>query len=358
MTNIVIVEKLIENSESCINQLLESLFKLTSADLKNFAEFDKQTQKFCKSISDDEKDEFMFFTLIEELRSSFKIEGIDIDCSYLQQSIQRIFRNSFNLRSISISKDLNIDKSKEYNAALSLEYVLTDQSLSVSNLEQTSRLLQATNKTNLRKFDVGVKNDATSEIVYTAPSFKNIEKYLTEFFDFIEHHKSSLPFSALSALTHLIVVLIHPFEDGNGRVSRLFSLKFPHLLNQIICFAPSAIFLQHKVYYYKILQQIQIDRSLSNALKIYCDFQELSLNKSKRQHTRLKALNKFLESSTTVTYTEFERFLLKFLIFSFDNQPVLLSEVEKHFSSNTFEVVQSFEKFIEFSLIQDGRLNI
>jgi Fic family protein len=44
---------------------------------------------------------------------------------------------------------------------------------------------------------------------------------LKEFFDWYNQNKNIISPVELAALTHLKFVTIHPFSDGNGRISRL-----------------------------------------------------------------------------------------------------------------------------------------
>ena len=62
---------------------------------------------------------------------------------------------------------------------------------------------------------------AISGSKFIPPSAIELETLLKEFFDWYNKNKSKLHPVALSALVHLKFVTIHPFSDGNGRISRL-----------------------------------------------------------------------------------------------------------------------------------------
>jgi len=70
---------------------------------------------------------------------------------------------------------------------------------------------------------------------FTPPLAIELDTLLKEFFDWYNKNKTKLHPVILSALVHLKFVTIHPFSDGNGRISRLamnFVLKnngFPML---------------------------------------------------------------------------------------------------------------------------------
>lgn len=56
---------------------------------------------------------------------------------------------------------------------------------------------------------------------FIPPTPVELQFLLKEFFDWYNQNKSKLPAVELAALVHLKFVTIHPFSDGNGRISRL-----------------------------------------------------------------------------------------------------------------------------------------
>ncbi|MBN2599517.1 MAG: Fic family protein [Candidatus Thermoplasmatota archaeon] len=57
---------------------------------------------------------------------------------------------------------------------------------------------------------------------YTPPYAIELDLLLTEFFDWYRNNRKKIHPVQLAALVHLKFVSIHPFGDGNGRISRLF----------------------------------------------------------------------------------------------------------------------------------------
>jgi Fic family protein len=78
-------------------------------------------------------------------------------------------------------------------------------------------------------------NVAIARSKFTPPMHLEIDTLLKSFFDWYNKEKTNLHPVELAALVHLKFVTIHPFSDGNGRISRLmmnFVLKksnFPFL---------------------------------------------------------------------------------------------------------------------------------
>jgi Fic family protein len=56
---------------------------------------------------------------------------------------------------------------------------------------------------------------------FTPPSPVKLNSLLRQFFSWYNGHKASLHPVELAALVHLKFVTVHPFSDGNGRISRL-----------------------------------------------------------------------------------------------------------------------------------------
>jgi len=76
-----------------------------------------------------------------------------------------------------------------------------------------------------KKDEAGKIRDYPVEISgskYKPPYAIELDLLLTEFFDWYKKNRNRLHPVYLAALVHLKFVTIHPFGDGNGRISRLF----------------------------------------------------------------------------------------------------------------------------------------
>ena len=68
----------------------------------------------------------------------------------------------------------------------------------------------------IREYPVGISGSK-----YKPPYPVELDLLLTEFFDWYKKNRNKLYPVYLAALVHLKFVTIHPFGDGNGRISRL-----------------------------------------------------------------------------------------------------------------------------------------
>jgi Fic family protein len=110
-----------------------------------------------------------------------------------------------------------------------------------------------------------LKNEKTEEIVYTPPQQQDeIVKLMDNLVAFINDETlSDLDPLVKMAIIHHRFETIHPFYDGNGRTGRIINILYlvkAELLNLPILYL-SRYIIQHKADYYRLLQQVRIDRN-------------------------------------------------------------------------------------------------
>ena len=97
---------------------------------------------------------------------------------------------------------------------------IREENLSMNRvMEWHRRLFEGTKEDiagKIRHYDVGV-----GQSKFMPPSHNVIDTLVSAFFEWYETKKKVLNPVELAALVHLKFVTIHPFGDGNGRVSRL-----------------------------------------------------------------------------------------------------------------------------------------
>ncbi len=75
-----------------------------------------------------------------------------------------------------------------------------------------------------RASQVVIKDEATGEVVFSPPPFIEVPYLLDDFFAWLNSSEALEIHPILKAgITHYILVAIHPFVEGNGRVSRAFA---------------------------------------------------------------------------------------------------------------------------------------
>lgn len=99
------------------------------------------------------------------------------------------------------------------------------------------------------------------KVHFEAPSHERVKAYMDTFLEWV-NSKTNIDNVLKSAIAHLWFVIIHPFDDGNGRIARALSdmflarsedssQRFYSLSNQILI---------ERKDYYKIIQKVQHSR--------------------------------------------------------------------------------------------------
>ncbi len=94
---------------------------------------------------------------------------------------------------------------------------------------------------------------------YVGPSYEQILPLMAEMLDWLEHGNLDAHVTVRAAMAHLHVVSVHPFQDGNGRVSRIVQSL---VLARGGLLAPEFLSIEeylgrHTTDYYAALQEVQ-----------------------------------------------------------------------------------------------------
>jgi len=106
----------------------------------------------------------------------------------------------------------------------------------------------------IRNYDVGISGSKNKP-----PHAVELDMLLREFFDWYNLNKDKLHPVHLAALVHLKFVSIHPFGDGNGRISRLL---MNHVLNKNN-YPMLIIDYSQRNSYYNALEKSQMDKEVN-----------------------------------------------------------------------------------------------
>jgi Fic family protein len=152
------------------------------------------------------------------------------------------------------------DKSKEdisetYGVAEGIDYIrAAEDHVSLKLIKELHRIVFKNSKAfagEFRKKGVEVVvADVYGNIIHRGAPSGKVQKMLKELISWYNHNKTECPAIVLAAVVHNQFEIIHPFQDGNGRVGRL-------LLNNILLkhnFPPLNIELKNRAQYYAALQ--------------------------------------------------------------------------------------------------------
>lgn len=95
-----------------------------------------------------------------------------------------------------------------------------------------------------------------SKVSHIAPPSSRLPELMGNLFKFIEINKKKLSPLILSAIAHYEIEFIHPFEDGNGRIGRLWQhviLRYYHPAFEVVPF--ESLIRENQTRYYRILEK-------------------------------------------------------------------------------------------------------
>ena len=185
----------------------------------------------------------------------------------------------------------------------------TDEQLTLERLLQWHRWLFPADDRRLHQIRVGqLRGDEPMQVIsgardrlivhFEAPPREGLGQALATFIDWF---RTSLDDPCLdpllrAAISHIWFVTLHPFDDGNGRITRaLTDLALSQADNQIITlYAMSTVIFEHRADYYRALEQTQrggVD--VTEWLVWFLDTLNVTLEQAQQSCTHTLARNRF-----------------------------------------------------------------
>ncbi|MDR3126779.1 MAG: DUF4172 domain-containing protein [Rickettsiales bacterium] len=148
-------------------------------------------------------------------------------------------------------------------------------------------------------------------IEYNAPPAERVPGMVSDFLDWFNSKNSYWSSWLLNgAEAHLRFVLIHPFDDGNGRISRTISvMSLARMNNSRNCFYPmSEQFCSRRSEYYKALSSTQNDAmDMTEWLKYYLASFDRSIDALEHRFKALEAVADFWNLLRSLDLSDAER---------------------------------------------------
>ncbi|MFT4244154.1 MAG: Fic family protein [Candidatus Woesearchaeota archaeon] len=170
----------------------------------------KQNKKEIENMPQSYKNKYLSQFAIKFTYNSQAIEGSSLN---FKDTVHLIEEN------INPNKDLNDIKLSKTHYKVFFE-ILQEKEISLKSiLNWHKKLFQETYPDisgKIRNHNVKVLSASTVFCHYS-----KVEEELNEFFKWYDNNKNNIHPVRLAALSHLKFVTIHPFSDGNGRISRL-----------------------------------------------------------------------------------------------------------------------------------------
>lgn len=159
---------------------------------------------------------------------------------------------------------------------------------------------------------------------FEAPPREGLENRLNAFIDWFNQSLSDSLLDPLlrAGITHLWFITLHPFDDGNGRITRtLTDLALAQMDEQSIrLYAMSPVILNKRKSYYEILEQTQKnDSNITAWLVWFLDTLNDSLDTTLKQIQRTLFKSQFWQKFSNLDLHEGQRKVLNRLLDGGDN---------------------------------------
>ncbi len=278
------------------------------------------------------------FQMLESLGSA-RIEG---NRTTLAEFVEKIIEGqNRETEEEALQEIFNIEKTITFiedhistNETLKKDHILEVHRILTQNLTPPPRGEGSNHPGKLRTTNVRIKNS-----IHIPPNFLHVSEQIDDLISFVNKISSPQHDLLITAISHHRMAWIHPFDNGNGRVVRMFTyamlikqgfqIKNGRLLN------PTAIFCMDRNKYYDMLELAdsgEKDKVLSwceyvlNGLKIELEKIDKLLDKNYLVESILDPALQFALDRENITKREYE--ILKALIRSKD-MSVKSADIEK-----------------------------
>lgn len=215
---------------------------------------------------EDNNDQQTLETLLTNILSSSAIEDERVNAQSVRSSLARRL-------GVSLEQPYPVSERSEGLAAMMMDAItLRDQPLTLERLCAWHRWLFPVSEWSVQRFNVGgLRGDEPMQVVsgridrptvhFEAPPRTGLDSQIQQFIDWFNHSRENVLLDPLlrAGLCHLWFVTLHPFDDGNGRITRaLTDLALAQADSQSIrLYAMSASILARRSDYYRVLQETQ-----------------------------------------------------------------------------------------------------
>jgi Fic family protein len=206
-------------------------------------------------LSRESYSELMLDALMEEALSTSAIEGELLQRSSVRSSINRILK-------LGLEEDYSYTRESDALVEVLLDAKTNPEPLTKERLWDWHRALFV-NGGGLRKIEVGKYRTDREEmrivsgpwekerVHYVAPPSEEVPRLMDDFLTWLNYEDESSGITK-AAVAHLYFVLIHPFDDGNGRIARAITdyvLARSNLANANFYSISTTIYRKRKEYY-------------------------------------------------------------------------------------------------------------
>ncbi len=272
------------------------------------------------------RQETILTTLTLDVLKSSEIEGEILDYEQVRSSIARKLGLDY---AGMVYPDRNVEGVVEMLLDATQNYA---KPLDEERLFGWHAALFPTGRSGLYKIDVGCYRKDEMQIVsgalgkekvhYQAPSCEQVKSEMDRFFEWF-NNETKIDLVVKSAIAHFWFIIIHPFDDGNGRIARAISdlllarseessQRFYSLSNQML--------LERKMYY-NTLQKVQYkDGEITEWLVWYLNCLHRALQNTEQTIQKVLYKAEFWDKHKTTELNSRQRLMLNKLLDGFEGK--------------------------------------
>ena len=230
--------------------------------------------------------ELLLSVLLDEAVSTLAIEGELLQRSSVRSSINRILK-------LGLEDDYSYTRESDALIEVLLDAKTNPKPLTRERLFSWHRALFVNSGAGLREIKVGCFRTDTEEmqivsgawhrekVHFIAPPSKEVEKLMGEFLKWLNRDDGTNSIYK-AMIAHLYFVIIHPFDDGNGRIARAITdyvLAKASLANGNF-YSISTVIYQRRKEYYDVLDRVCVnrDQDISVWIEWFADLLEASID--------------------------------------------------------------------------------
>ena len=273
------------------------------------------------------KEEASLTTLTLDVIKSSEIEGEILNYDQVRSSIAR--RLGMDVAGL-VASDRNVEGVVEMmlDATQNFQQPLTEE-----RLFGWHSCLFPTGWSGMYKIEVGQYRTGEMQVVsgaigkekihFEAPNPTIVKAEMDAFLNWINNDKNELDPVLKTAIAHFWFIIIHPFDDGNGRIARAISdlllarsdkssERFYSMSNQILA---------DKKTYYEVLQKVQHnDRDITAWLKWFLHCLKNALLETELSLQKILNKANFWKTHENTPFNERQRLIINKLLYDFEGK--------------------------------------
>lgn len=276
----------------------------------------------------DFKNETHFSTLTNNIIKSSEIEGEYLNTDQVRSSVAK--RLSMDVsgfiaseRKVDAIVEITFDATNNASKALTKKRLFGWHKLLFEQEERDTKLsIGSFRKEEGGEMQVVSGALGKEKVHFQAPNWSVIDAEMDKFLNFI-NSKNDIDNILKAAIAHFWFVTIHPFDDGNGRISRAIAdmlLARADNIPQRFYSMSSQIRIE-RIEYYNILEKTQKgDLDITNWIVWFLNCLERVFNQTDTNLNKLMFKSKFWENHKEVVFNERQTKMINLLFNDFDGK--------------------------------------